>query len=711
MIFFIGKNPVKYKGVANASLQDCIDYLLPLEIIGIDIETTRKFKRGTFQNEDVYEPGLDPYLSKVIMLQVGDIYTRFVIDTRYVDITPLLAILNDPKRTYVGHNLKFEAKHLKHNYGVIFHKIWDTMLVDQNHFNGFRIGYSLAALCERYLGIKNSKDINLLNPEKEGEVYINKSIRDEFLNIGEREFSRQEIVYGSDDVIYPLRIKELQEKQVDFKVVDELENDFCLVLADMELKGMPLVPEKWLEVYDKNVILYRNRLRVINEYVEQYQNDFIKSDDLFSNVKICNIKWSSSDEVIELFKHMGNCPKEKSKETKKLEYSVGAKALLKLVPSDLKENYARGIDLVPTTYETFIISYLLFKKAEQSITTFGKEWLKNIHPITKRVHSGYKQILNTGRISSNKPNLQNIPSDQNFRNCFYSPYEIVNCDYSSQESRALADISGDESMISFFNDGHPIFGEDFHCFVATKMFRIIRNDPELIVLKSTHPKERQDAKSIGFKIAYGGSAFTLKDDFGVEEDIAQEFIDGYYEAFPSLKEDFEEAKKKAVKLGYIEIDPVTGRKWFDWEFEKMNALHYELNKLYPAEYKTWDEEKRKKFKADLAIKHPNLGQKWSDYFSWKGKLERNALNYRVQGLSGSMTKYAAILFREYQIKNNNFDDYYLINLVHDEILVECKKDSQLIANVVKECMEKGGEKMCKKVKMGATPVIAKVWGH
>ena len=178
-----------------------------------------------------------------------------------------------------------------------------------------------------------------------------------------------------------------------------------------------------------------------------------------------------------------------------------------------------------------------------------------------------------------------------------------------------------------------------------------------------------------------------------------------------MKEDFEEAKKKAVRLGYIEIDPITGRKWFDWEFEKMNALHYELSKLYPTEYKTWDEEKRKKFKEDLAIKHPNLGQQWSDYFSWKGKLERNALNYRVQGLSGSMTKYAAVLFREYQIKNNNFNDYYLINLVHDEILVECTKDSKLIAEVVKECMEKGGEIMCKKVKMGATPVIAKVWGH
>lgn len=80
-------------------------------------------------------------------------------------------------------------------------------------------------------------------------------------------------------------------------------------------------------------------------------------------------------------------------------------------------------------------------------------------------------------------------------------YKIVNADYSSQESRVIADISGDKAMIDFFNVGDETFGSDFHSFTATRMYRVIRNDPNLIIQKKTHPEERQSAKSINFKIA------------------------------------------------------------------------------------------------------------------------------------------------------------------------------------------------------------------
>lgn len=85
----------------------------------------------------------------------------------------------------------------------------------------------------------------------------------------------------------------------------------------------------------------------------------------------------------------------------------------------------------------------------------------------------------------------------------------------------------------------------------------------------------------------------------------------------------------------------------------------------------------------------------------------------IQGLSGSMTKYAAIYFRKFQIETGGLDKYYLINLVHDEILAEVKeeKDLELISGKIKECMEKAGDTMCKKVKMSAVPVISKVWEH
>jgi DNA polymerase-1 len=110
-------------------------------------------------------------------------------------------------------------------------------------------------------------------------------------------------------------------------------------------------------------------------------------------------------------------------------------------------------------------------------------------------------------------------------------------------------------MLDFFNNGHPIFGDDFHSWTATKMFSLMRNEPDLIITKETHPEERGSAKAINFLIGYGGSAHGLKGKLGVEEEIAQAFIDNHMAAFPTLKKDFESTKKKAVQQGYLDIIP------------------------------------------------------------------------------------------------------------------------------------------------------------
>jgi len=88
-----------------------------------------------------------------------------------------------------------------------------------------------------------------------------------------------------------------------------------------------------------------------------------------------------------------------------MEWTCGAKSVLKLLPRNLKELYEKDIDIDITDINTFLLNYLLWNKSKQCCTTFGEEWLKNIHPITKRVHTSYTQILNTGRISSRNPNL------------------------------------------------------------------------------------------------------------------------------------------------------------------------------------------------------------------------------------------------------------------------------------------------------------------
>ena len=717
-ILFIGEG--KYEGITNSSIEECFDYLKNKFEIGIDIETTRKFPMGKYPDrakDDVYQAGLDPYLSKIVMLQLGTLEKIFVIDTRITNIELLLPLFLDKNRIWVGQNLKFEAKHLRLNYGINFYNIWDVMLVEQNLTNGLQLGYSLAKISERYLGIKNIDDLDLFNQDDFEEESLDKSIRLGFLSIGDNLFSKEQISYGAGDIEYPLRIKKMQEKGLkgyNPVVVHKLENDFCLVLADIELNGISFDKEQWLKVYNDNIPIYNRRLDRLNKWIEKNHPKFSKEATLFEPAEGCKILWSSSDQVIGFLKYLGICPKEKSKQTKKLEYTAGATALTKLLNSDHKEKYAKGIETDIITNKDFILNYLLLNKSAQAITTFGEDWFKYIHPITGKIHTSFRQILNTGRISSSNPNIQNIPSNKEYRKAFIPSVgnKFINSDYASQESRVLAEVSEDPDMLSFFNEGHPIFGDDFHSFVATKMFRIIRDDPTLVVTKETHPKERQDAKSINFKICYGGSAYTLKDDFGVIEEVAQEFIDSFFFAFPTLKADFDKAMENALRLGYIEIDPITKRRWFDKNFSRMKDLNKQAWACYPKDYSEMSTVQREKVKATLRIEHPELKDLWSEYFSLKGKLERNALNYRIQGRAGSQTKKAGILFRQFQLENNLQDVMWLVSLIHDESLIETVSSFSEKAKIITEkCMIKGAQIYCNKVKMDAVGFVVDYWHH
>lgn len=630
-IYFVANYSID--NVQSCSIEYVYEYCKTKSVLGIDIETTKKYKLNTYKNEDIYPPGLDPYLSKVIMLQIGDLSKTFVIDTRYIDISILLPLFKSKTRLFVGHNLKFESKHLKHNYGIVFHKIWDTMVVEMILTNGLQLGYSLAKLSERHLGIKNQVEVDLFTVIEDDEVFIDKSIRMEFLNIEDKPFSYSQVTYGAGDIEYPLLIKSIQEKgfgEYCPSKLFQMENEFCLVLADIELKGLHFDKEQWLKVAAEEAIVLERRLNKINDYVSKTYPKFNASVDLFNNVMTCAIQWTSSQQVVELFKYIGICPKEKSKQTKKLEYTVGSAALSKLLPKEYKDFLMSEKETEINSNEDLILNYLLLNKSYQATTTFGEEFLKYVHPITGRLHTSYRQILNTGRISSNNPNCQNIPSKKQYRMCFTAPINhiLINCDYAAQESRDLAEISGDQAMLDFFNLGHPVFKDDYHSFTATKMFQILRNDPNLIVSKKTHPEERQAAKNISFKIAYGGGAYTLKDDFGVEEEVAQEFIDSYFNAFPSLKEDFEQAKKKAVELGYIEIDPITGRRWFFKDFEYMKSLSEKAWSFYPKDYRKYSSDQKEIFKKRMSKEHPELKDIWSEYFSLKSSLERKALNFR-----------------------------------------------------------------------------------
>jgi DNA polymerase-1 len=639
-IYFIGKEGLfKDDQVIYSTIEEAYDYLSTQSEVSIDIETTKKFNGKYGDNE-----GLSPYLSKIVMFQIGTLDRQYVIDHRYNNIDKLKDILINPNIIKVGHNLKFEYQHILRNYGIRLENIYDTQVAEMLLTCGLKdISVSLLTCIEKYLN-----------------KTVNKETRLEFLKIKDKPFSFEQLKYGALDILYPLQIKKKQLELItkyNMESVLDLEMKFTLVLGDVEFKGMHFDKDAWIKVYESNLPLYEKAKKVLNDFVKTHYSNtkFIsKQLDLFTEPG-CSIMWTSSKQVIEFFRYINACPQELSKQTKKLEYTVNAKILLATL-NDINKDQ-------PIHIKQFIKDYVSFKEYEQSITTFGKDFLKYVNPITNRIHSNYWQIIATGRMSSKDPNLQNIPSDEEYRKCFNcdDTCNIINADYSGQETVVLANFSKEPNMKDLIvNNG------DMHCFVTRAIHPELKDlsDSEI---KNLHKDKRQIAKAAGFAINYGGNGFTIAKNLGITTEEGDRVYEAYFKAFPKLGEYFKYVKNKTFRLGYVLIDNVTQRKSF---------------------YKTPKDSKE------------------------KHAIEKKALNFPIQGTSGSMTKYAGILFRKWILYNKLEDFVFITNIIHDELNVECKKEySQQVKENLEKAMLKAAEIWCKEVPMKATAVITNYWGH
>lgn len=761
MIKFVAKYSVE--GVENASMEECVSFLKKLDIIGIDIETSVNEQFRHLQN-DVYKGGLDPYLSSIVMLQLGDIANQYVIDVRdftVEELAPILKLLNyNPNIVLVGHNLKFEAKHLKHKYGINFHTIWDTMLCEITLYNGLNYPMGLANLASRYFGINKKIELSLfadyhkknvvtlddellaeneyaITPfEVESTYQMDKSTRMQFINIASKPFTKEQILYGADDIIYPLLIKERQQvgRRLDDGVLhnpknwQKVENNYCLVLADLELNGMAVRADKWLALHEKNYAIYKEREEKLSNYIlatyPQYSSGTL---DLFTGKQVCFIQWTSATQVANLYKSLGICPRAYSKHTKKVEFTVGATELTRKLPNNLKVLYERNTDTPIVDLDTFTLAYLLFKKSEQAITTFGKDWLKYIHPITKRAHSNYRQILNTTRISSSNPNLNNISGGE-WRECFEvaDTHVLVNADAANQEVRVLSSKSGDEALISFFVNGDDYFKNDFHSYTATKVYKILENNPDLIVppkeilvdgviaknplFTSEDGNRRTDSKGITFGLAFGKSLYTFALDLGIDIEETELLLKSYFDAFPGLKDHFDRCEKQADKNSYIIIDEHTGAAWFCPFFPEIEKLYKEAWSHFPDSYKDLKYKDKVSFKTQLYKEKPFVKVLFQKAGRLKNALINKNKNYIIQGTCAQMLKIAMCIFRRHILDKKL--PFLLVGNIYDEVLVEVEeKYKDKAGKLVKYSMEKAGATLDAIVPQVSEYVISKTWKH
>ena len=597
MIYFIGnKSNLTYEEELRASkyititnMEYIISYLKDKSIIAVDTETE----------------GLDFTCKKMIMFQIGDQDNQFVIDTRSESIEPLREILEDPNITKIFHNAKFDYKFIKKWSGITCQGVYDTFLAELVNNCGKKIGFGLKDLVERYFN-----------------EILNKDIRNKFVKLNEKPFTSNQVIYGAKDVEYLCKIRNLQipiTEKYKLQNVVELENQVVLAFADIEYNGLDLDIENWKKIEKINIITAdRLLINLDNMLIEdcrlkEFVAKYIQAD-IFTPVKDLrkvNVKWTSPKQVLKVFKTI----------IPSLE-NVNSKEMYK---------YRYKFELIN--------NYIQYKEAMKLCTSYGEAFFKNLS-YDNKIHTNFHQILDTGRVSSSKPNMQQIPADNKYRNCFIAPkgWSYVSADYSSQELNVIAFGSKDPVWLKTLEKG-----QDLHSTCAELVYGkewMNNGEDNCAYLKKkekcncpSHKKLRTNVKTINFGLAYGMGPNKLADTLNINIDSAKILINKYFKAFPAIKGFLEKLGNFGKKKGYITtFPPYRRRRWFtNW---------------YP---RIWD---NKMMSMEL------------------GSIERASKNTPIQGASADMTKRALVLMRDH-IKMTKCP-VKLVMTVHDQIDTICE---------------------------------------
>lgn len=635
--------------------------------IGIDTETT----------------GFNSYKEKVITLQIGNFDVQYVVDMRSIPKSILDVIrrfFKEDDKLFLFHNAKFDLRFLM-MLDIWPSKVYDSFLVESIMYQGIYWGKhpkGLADLSMKYLG-----------------AALDKSVRGK---IHWKGLDTEVVSYAADDVKYLPLIKQHQMeyiKKEQLERVVSLENEFVKVLAYIEMSGLLIDIPAWKKRVKEDKEALQEKIKQLDEVVlnDNRFNKYVDNQlDLFSNEMKSIINWSSPTQCVKFFNDLGCDLKVKDKKTGKIKDSVDAKVL------------------IPQKHIHPIIEiYLEYKTLDKMIGTYGDNWLKGIEPKTGRLHTQFKQLLDTARLSSggkNKKtkeeyiNFLNIPQDNRIRNCIIPKegYVYIDCDFTGQESIIMANKSMEPSLIQFYNED----GGDLHSFVASKIYPECAEVP-LDEIKVKFKAQRQKAKAANFALSFGGVGATIAKNLSIPIEQGEEVERAYFEAFPELKKYFDEQKRLALFNGYILTDPISKRRIYLDDFEEFKQLEKEFTSEF------WDTYRIEKQKDSIKFK-TELKPKVRDYFMKKGSYERASMNWPIQSTAASVTKLACIyVYREIE-KQNAFWKILFPNVIHDQIILEVpQEESQKWADIVQYCMEKAGEPFCKTVKLRAEPEILTAW--
>lgn len=414
------------------------------------LEILPEIKRYNIIEFDTETTSLDTLTARVVLIQIGVIGRVFVFDVRdgRVDAQIFKDILEGDAQLKLIQNAVYDYKVMKVNFGIEINRIYDTMIAEQLLYLGLHPKANLGHLVAKYLHMNMPKDIAT-------------SFHDY-----SQEYQEYQLRYAANDVcvlrsIYELQLPKLRTDGL--MQVAKLEFDFIKPLCEMELNGMLLDVPRWRSMLEEKIV-ERDRIRIqLGDVLE----DTVEQQTLFG-VSLMNL--NSPAQVVAGLNRLG----------------------IPVESTDVKE-------LNKYKKHSIVNQLLEYREYEKFITTYGEPMIARIHPVTGRLHTSFKQMVDTGRLSSSNPNLQNIPKEQRYRSCFIARlgYKLITADMSAAELRIIANLSKEPAWIEIFNSG-----EDLHTISAAFMYGIMVE--EVIAdkkLPDDDPKKknyRGNSKAISF---------------------------------------------------------------------------------------------------------------------------------------------------------------------------------------------------------------------
>ncbi|MBP6235883.1 MAG: DNA polymerase I [Saprospiraceae bacterium] len=484
-------------------------------------------------------------------------------------------LLEDKSITKVGQNIKYDMTMMKW-YGVeVAGPLYDTMIT--HYLCEPDLRHKLDYLTESYLDYKMVPIEELIGKGGKNQL----SMRDVDVEKVKE--------YASEDADLTLQLMPVMKKMMAENELNELyhkiEEPLIRVLCDLEYEGIR-IDAGFLNDYSKEL----DKL-IINKEQEIYRNAGV------------HFNISSPKQVGEVLFDRLKVPY-RWKKTASGQYSTDFDKLTELA----------GEHIVIDT----ILEYRKFSKLK---STYVDALPTMINPRTGRVHSNFNQArAATGRLSSENPNLQNIPikdeAGREIRKAFIprtEDYVLLAADYSQIELRIIAEISNDKSMLDAF-----IAGNDFHKATASKVYGVPYDE--------VTSEQRRNAKTVNFSITYGAGATNLMRQLNISRKEAQELIQSYFREFSGLKNYMDETVKSARELGYVKT--LLGRRRNLRDINSRNSLT-------------------------------------------ASNAERIAINTPIQGTAADMIKIAMInihqIFRENNLKSK------MVLQVHDELVFDVYK--------------------------------------